>query len=178
MHVPGIGRLARRQGAAVASPSGTSHGERPPASRIMSWSAARRRHHRTRPRASVRRCSFVKPSGLTLGRRVVKNAARLDTTTRRARPPNEQKMRTWSLLALALSGLLFAGELSSAEAPDKDTLVIALDTLGAQIMDPIMVRARPHAHYQAPVWDSLVGFDLANGGIAPASRSAGSSPPT
>ena len=77
-------------------------------------------------------------------------------------------MRTWSLLALALSGLLVAGELSSADAAaDKDTLVIALDTLGAQVMDPIMDTRAPHAHYHAPIWDSLVGFDLENGGIGP-----------
>src|SRR5437870_10416315 len=76
-------------------------------------------------------------------------------------------MRTWSLLALALSGLLVAGELSSANAADKDTLVIALDTLGAQVMDPIMDTRAPHAHYHAPIWDSLVGFDLENGGIGP-----------
>src|SRR6058998_3135075 len=79
----------------------------------------------------------------------------------------ERKMRTWSLLALALSGLLVAGEPSSARAADKDTLVIALDTLGAQVMDPIMDTRAPHAHYQAPIWDSLVGFDLENGGIGP-----------
>src|SRR5947208_15363533 len=76
-------------------------------------------------------------------------------------------MRTWSLLALALSGLLVAGEPSSARAADKDTLVIALDTLGAQVMDPIFDTRAPHAHYQAPIWDSLVGFDLEKGGIGP-----------
>src|SRR5258705_11850493 len=85
----------------------------------------------------------------------------------------EKKMRTWSLLALALSGLLVAGELSSADAADKDTLVIALDTLGAQVMDPIMDTRAPHAHYQAPIWDSLVGFDLENGGVGPGGADAG-----
>jgi len=76
-------------------------------------------------------------------------------------------MRTWTLLALALSGLLIAGEQSAVHAADKDMLVIALDTLGAQVMDPIMDTRAPHAHYQAPIWDSLVGFDLENGGIGP-----------
>jgi len=52
-------------------------------------------------------------------------------------------------------------------AADKDTLVIALDTLGAQVMDPILDTRAPHAHYQAPIWDSLVGFDLEKGGIGP-----------
>ena len=54
-----------------------------------------------------------------------------------------------------------------AAAPDKDTLVIALDTLGAQVMDPIADTRAPHAHYHAPLWDSLVGFDLDKGGIGP-----------
>src|SRR5215510_6427489 len=79
----------------------------------------------------------------------------------------ENTMRFWSLLALALSSLLVAGELSAVCAADKDTLVIALDTLGAQVMDPIMDTRAPHAHYQAPIWDSLVGFDFENGGIGP-----------
>jgi peptide/nickel transport system substrate-binding protein len=54
-----------------------------------------------------------------------------------------------------------------AIAQDKDTLVIALDTLGAQVMDPIAETRAPHAHYHAPIWDSLVGFDLEKGGIGP-----------
>src|SRR6185436_8617891 len=59
------------------------------------------------------------------------------------------------------------GELSKADAADKDTLVIALDTLGAQVMDPIMDTRAPHAHYQAPIWDSVVGFDFEKGGVGP-----------
>src|SRR5262245_57838971 len=54
-----------------------------------------------------------------------------------------------------------------APAADKDTLIIALDTLGAQVMDPILDTRAPHAHYHAPLWDSLVGFDLEKGGIGP-----------
>jgi len=34
-------------------------------------------------------------------------------------------------------------------------------------MDPIADTRAPHAHYHAPVWDSLVGFDLEKGGIGP-----------
>jgi peptide/nickel transport system substrate-binding protein len=56
---------------------------------------------------------------------------------------------------------------SNVEAQDKDTLVIALDTLGAMVMDPIADTRAPHAHYHAPIWDSLVGFDLEKGGIGP-----------
>ncbi len=63
--------------------------------------------------------------------------------------------------------LLVVAAPGEAPAADKDTLVIALDTLGAQIMDPIMDTRAPHAHYHAPVWDSLVGFDLEKGGIGP-----------
>ena len=56
---------------------------------------------------------------------------------------------------------------STVRAQDKDTLIIALDTLGAQVMDPIADTRAPHAHYHAPIWDSLVGFDLEKGGIGP-----------
>jgi ABC-type transport system substrate-binding protein len=72
------------------------------------------------------------------------------------------------LRALAGSVFVLLCTLTSlAAAADKDTLVIALDTLGAQVMDPIFDTRAPHAHYQAPIWDSLVGFDLDKGGIGP-----------
>src|SRR6186997_2619123 len=35
------------------------------------------------------------------------------------------------------------------------------------VMDPIADTRAPHAHYHAPIWDSLVGFDLEKGGIGP-----------
>ncbi len=63
--------------------------------------------------------------------------------------------------------LLVAAFPHLATAADTDTLIIALDTLGAQVMDPILDTRAPHAHYQAPIWDSLVGFDLEKGGIGP-----------
>jgi peptide/nickel transport system substrate-binding protein len=47
------------------------------------------------------------------------------------------------------------------------TLTIALDTLGAQTMDPIQETRAPHAHYQAPVFDTLLGFDYDKGGVGP-----------
>jgi len=68
-----------------------------------------------------------------------------------------------TLAACATTLLLFA----TASAQDKDTLVIAIDTFGAQVMDPILETRAPHAHYHAPIWDSLVGFDLEKGGIGP-----------
>jgi ABC-type transport system substrate-binding protein len=70
------------------------------------------------------------------------------------------------LLGLLAMLSLVAG-VAPATAQDKDTLVIALDTLGAMVMDPIADTRAPHAHYHAPVWDSLVGFDLEEGGVGP-----------
>jgi peptide/nickel transport system substrate-binding protein len=70
------------------------------------------------------------------------------------------------LLALVLVGGA-PPEMAAQQAQQKDTLVIALDTLGAQVMDPIADTRAPHAHYHAPLWDSLVGFDLEKGGIGP-----------
>jgi len=75
-------------------------------------------------------------------------------------------MRAFVALGFALF-VLIAGAVATASAADKDTLVIALDTLGAQVMDPIADTRAPHAHYHAPIWDSLVGFDLDRGGIGP-----------
>src|SRR5262245_34941324 len=72
-----------------------------------------------------------------------------------------------TLTLASLAALILLGGTRLAAAPDKDTLVIALDTLGAQVMDPIADTRAPHAHYHAPVWDSLVGFDLEKGGIGP-----------
>ncbi len=71
------------------------------------------------------------------------------------------------LSVVSASLLLLVAVAVHATAADKDTLVIALDTLGAQVMDPIMDTRAPHAHYHAPVWDSLVGFDFDKGGIGP-----------
>ena len=68
---------------------------------------------------------------------------------------------------LALAAALMLTTASYAAAQDKDTLVIAIDTFGAQVMDPILETRAPHAHYHAPIWDSLVGFDLEKGGIGP-----------
>lgn len=56
---------------------------------------------------------------------------------------------------------------SPAALDQKGTLTIALDTLGAQTMDPILETRAPHAHYQAPVYDSIVWFDPVKGGIGP-----------
>src|SRR6266508_3506522 len=63
-----------------------------------------------------------------------------------------------------------------APAADKDTLVIALDTLGAQIMDPIMDTRAPHAHYHAPSWASPVGLALERAGMGRAWAERGDRP--
>jgi peptide/nickel transport system substrate-binding protein len=60
----------------------------------------------------------------------------------------------------------------------KGTLVFAVESLGAQTLDPILEGRPGNAVYQAVMYDSLVGFDLAKGGVGPASPSAGSSRPT
>src|SRR5687768_14257945 len=71
------------------------------------------------------------------------------------------------LIAALAAVLVLVAAPIAAMAQDKDTLVIALDTLGAMVMDPIADTRAPHAHYHAPIWDSLVGFDLEKGGIGP-----------
>ncbi len=54
-----------------------------------------------------------------------------------------------------------------ATEDQKGTLIIALDTLGGQTMDPILEGRAPHAHYQAPVFDALIGFNYEKGGLGP-----------
>ena len=72
------------------------------------------------------------------------------------------------ILLVVLMVLLLLGVAHAPAATDqKGTLVIALDTLGAQTMDPILETRAPHAHYQAPVFDSIIWFDPVKGGIGP-----------
>src|SRR5262249_2272050 len=49
----------------------------------------------------------------------------------------------------------------------KGTLVFAVETLGAQTLDPILEGRPGNAVYQAVMYDSLIGFDLAKGGVGP-----------
>src|SRR2546426_3239528 len=80
----------------------------------------------------------------------------------------EDRLRTLGYwLSFVMSLLLVVGVVGNVGAADKDTLIIALDTLGAQVLDPIADTRAPHAHYHAPMWDSLVGFDFDKGGIGP-----------
>lgn len=70
-------------------------------------------------------------------------------------------------VAIVLSMLLLWSANAPAATDQKGTLVVALDTLGAQTMDPILETRAPHAHYQAPVFDSIVWFNPEKGGIGP-----------
>ena len=65
-----------------------------------------------------------------------------------------------ALFALSLS----AG--SAAQEP-KGTLIFAVESLAAQTLDPILETRPGNAVYQAPMYDSLVGFDLDKGGLGP-----------
>ncbi len=75
------------------------------------------------------------------------------------------RVLTGGLFGFVLAALVWAPP--TAQGAQKGTLVIALDTLGGQTMDPILEGRAPHAHYQAPVFDALVGFDFEKGGIGP-----------
>src|SRR5262245_59560218 len=55
---------------------------------------------------------------------------------------------------------------TAAQQP-KGTLVFAVESLAAQTLDPILETRPGNAVYQAAMYDSLVGFDLAKGGIGP-----------
>jgi peptide/nickel transport system substrate-binding protein len=68
----------------------------------------------------------------------------------------------------AFAGLLAVAAWTPLAAQDqKGTLVFAVESLGAQTLDPIL-EARPgNAIYQAAMYDSLIGFDVAKGGVGP-----------
>ena len=79
----------------------------------------------------------------------------------------EEVMGARILLVLMMVLLLLGVAHAPAATDQKGTLVVALDTLGAQTMDPILETRAPHAHYQAPVFDSIIWFDPVKGGIGP-----------
>jgi peptide/nickel transport system substrate-binding protein len=54
-----------------------------------------------------------------------------------------------------------------AAQTQKGTLVFAVESLSAQTMDPILEGRPGNAIYQAPMYDSLVGFDIEKGGTGP-----------
>jgi peptide/nickel transport system substrate-binding protein len=64
--------------------------------------------------------------------------------------------------------LLAAAAAAPCRAQDqKGTLVFAVESLGAQTLDPILEGRPGNAVYQAVMYDSLVGFDYAKGGVGP-----------
>ncbi len=69
-------------------------------------------------------------------------------------------------MALAVASLVVAAAPIHAQ-DQKGTLVFAVESLGAQTLDPILEGRPGNAVYQAVMYDSLVGFDLKKGGIGP-----------
>src|SRR5215467_12182086 len=69
-------------------------------------------------------------------------------------------------MALAVDSVVAA--IAPTYAQDqKGTLVFAVESLGAQTLDPILEGRPGNAVYQAIMYDSLVGFDLKKGGVGP-----------
>ena len=70
--------------------------------------------------------------------------------------------------AVTLAVALIAAAVAPLCAQDqKGTLIFAVETLGAQTLDPILEGRPGNAVYQAVMYDSLVGFDLEKGGVGP-----------
>jgi peptide/nickel transport system substrate-binding protein len=68
--------------------------------------------------------------------------------------------------ALAVATAVVAA-LPARAQDQKGTLVFAVESLGAQTLDPILEGRPGNAVYQAAMYDSLVGFDVAKGGVGP-----------
>src|SRR5437899_11812790 len=68
--------------------------------------------------------------------------------------------------ALAVLLAVSVGAPSAAQEP-KGTLIFAVESLGAQTLDPILEGRPGNAVYQAVMYDSLIGFDLEKGGVGP-----------
>lgn len=71
-----------------------------------------------------------------------------------------------------LAGCVASAVMAVASVPafaqePEGTLVVAIESLAAQNFDPILEGRPGHAHYHAPLYDALVGFDLEEGGIGP-----------
>jgi len=77
-------------------------------------------------------------------------------------------MRRFHRLAGCMLSLAVAAATGPVAAQDrKGTLVVAIDSLAAQNLDPILETRPGHAHYHAPMYDALVGFNFERGGIGP-----------
>ena len=70
--------------------------------------------------------------------------------------------------AVTLAVALVVAAIAPLSAQDqKGTLVFAVESLGAQTLDPILEGRPGNAVYQAVMYDSLVGFDFEKGGVGP-----------
>ena len=79
--------------------------------------------------------------------------------------------QVFALCLYVIAIVALAGRPAAAETR-KGTLVFAVESLSGQTMDPIL-EARPgNAIYQAPMYDSLVGFDVVKGGVGLGGRRA------
>ena len=74
--------------------------------------------------------------------------------------------RRLGVAPLALLSVLSSSAPGLAQEP-KGTLIFAVESLAAQTLDPILEGRPGNAVYQAPMYDSLVGFDLDKGGLGP-----------
>jgi ABC-type transport system substrate-binding protein len=73
-----------------------------------------------------------------------------------------------SARAVALAIALAMAAIVPLQAQDqKGTLVFAVESLGAQTLDPILEGWPGNAVYQAVMYDPLVGFNLEKGGVGP-----------
>src|SRR5262244_3565008 len=63
--------------------------------------------------------------------------------------------------------LIFAATGALRAQDQKGTLVFAVESLGAQTLDPILEGRPGNAVYKAAMYDSLVGFDVKKGGVGP-----------
>ena len=73
------------------------------------------------------------------------------------------ELRKWALASL----LVAASAAQAAAQTQTGTLIFAVESLGGQTLDPILEGRPGNAVYQAAMYDSLVGFDLAKGGVGP-----------
>jgi peptide/nickel transport system substrate-binding protein len=70
--------------------------------------------------------------------------------------------------AVALAAALAVVAVAPVKAQDqKGALVFAVESLGAQTLDPILEGRPGNAVYQAAMYDSLVGFNFEKGGVGP-----------
>src|SRR5215468_4823257 len=70
-------------------------------------------------------------------------------------------------VATLSAALVVAGTVPLLAQEQKGTIIFAVESLGAQTLDPILEGRPGNAVYQAAIYDSLIGFNLAKGGIGP-----------